>query len=397
MLQSHASKGTSSLKGIFTLSLTALLLLYGCARSSDNNATESFQPGHKGSKANALSTAGSPEAPERKNYKEGTDFRGRAPSDAEQPSAAQMLARLLSRAAPAGAMATLGDEQIKDALAGLGHETLEAIRLRLESGEALSTLGDENSWEGSEEQLLLQVLLSLEMPEIQAIALDWMAASPSPRAVAELGRYLGQHSPGVHDGAIRAAAELSLLSAASLSEVPGELFQLLGEYGDAGTVNLLADMPWHRDAYASVALALIPDGSGMGFLVRDARLFGQGQSTTHARLAIELLAQQAHLSPDAAEALLELAERGLIPTELWPDVLAAAAGEQYLSLVRPVSCLQSVHTIFRPEGDQSLYRVKRIGPPPEEAWVEEFRLAVLEALLQFAPKLTATKRVGSGH
>lgn len=307
-----------------------------------------------------------------------------------------MIETLLGSRAPTGALAALEDHQIKDSLAELGYDTLRAVRHRLDMAATLSTVGEDGAWEGSEEQLLLQVLLSIDLPETEVIALDWMMSDPSPRAVAALSFYLGKRAPGVHDAVIRGIAEQSLLTSPSFSDVPGELFQLLGEYGDIGTVNLLADMPWHRDAYASVALALIPDGSGIDLLVRDARLFEQGQVTTHGRLALELLVQQAYVQPEAAEVLLDLAGQGLIPTDLWPDLLAAAAGDQEISLVRPMSGLQSMHTIFRPEGNQVFYRIRTINTPSEENEIDEFRIALLEELLQFAPVLNGSHRLGPG-
>jgi hypothetical protein len=212
-----------------------------------------------------------------------------------------------------------------------------------------------------------------------------MMANPSPQAVVALSRYLAQSSPGVHDAAIRAAAELSLLSIPALNEAPGELFQLLGEFGNAGTVNVMVDLPWHLDAYASVALALIPDGSGLDLIIQDARLYERGYHSTHGRLAIELLAQRACENPGAAQALFDLARQGLIPTDAWPNVLAAIAGEQSISLVRPAFGLRSTHTIFRPNGNQVIYWVTNMTPSTDTDGYEDIRLALLDELLRLAP------------
>lgn len=315
-------------------------------------------------------------------------------SGTNEPSATALLEALLARNRTGESTTETTIDSLTRALIDSGYETLWAILHRLESGEYPSMVENGESWEGSEEQKLLAVLLALNLPEVESVALYWMQAGSSARAMAELGQYLSEISPGKHDASIRMAAEQSLLSAADLSDIPGELFQLLGEYGDAGTVNLLADMPWHRDAYARVALALIPDGSGLSLIVQDARLFQLGQPTTHGRLAVELLAQRACQDAEAALTLFDLAREDLIPADIWPNVLAAVAGEQSISLVRPASGLRSIHTIFRPEGDQVLYRVTNMSF--EQNNIEEFRLAMLDELLRFAPTLPGVNRPGPG-
>lgn len=261
---------------------------------------------------------------------------------------------------------------------------MAAIRHHPGRHPALSGESSVGSREGNGELRLLERLQALDQPEGGQLALAWLQAGPSPQAVAMLGHYLAAIAPGVHDASIRTAAEQALVNAASLDALPGELFQLLGEYGDSGTVNLLVDMPWHQDAYASTALALIPDGSGLDLLIQDALLFEQGRSTTHGRLAIELLAQRAHQDPGAASALIELAEQRVIPVDIWPDLLAAVAGAQSISMIRPNSGLLSVQTILRPGGTQTLFRVALSRTEDDS---QEFRRALLEELLIFAPRL----------
>jgi hypothetical protein len=262
-------------------------------------------------------------------------------------------------------------------------EALTMLHEALNAGAPSSTTGDGQYWDGSHERELLTLLMTLEGQEAEALALQWLQMGPSPRAFAELARYLGNAAPGVHDATIRLAAEERLAMAAALSDVPGEVFQVLGEFGDAGTVSMLLDMPWHRDAYASVALALVPDGSGLVSIIEDARLFEEGSITTHGRLAVELLAQEAHRDSAASELLLELAERQLIPADMWSDLMATAAGQQQISLIRPSVGLRGIHTILRPEGNQVLYRVARTTPPSTN--IHQFRLALLDGLRMYAP------------
>jgi len=132
-------------------------------------------------------------------------------------------------------------------------------------------------------------------------------------------------------------------------------------------------------------------------LVRDARLFEQGQPTAQGKLAIELLAQRAYLNADAAEALIDLAAQNLIPADIWPNVLAAIAGKQSITLIRPSEGLRAVQTVLGTEANQVLYRVANTNPPNEANDFEEFRLAMLEELLRFAPVLPGARGSGPGN
>jgi len=381
-------------KRIFTLPPLTAVLLCGCSRQPETSLSDLKFPNPEPRDVFELQPAvvtndfqtlrASDEMPATTSRLQGI----------EEPSVSELLDALLALNTNGKATPEPDIDSLKQVLVDRGYETLWAIRHRLESGEGFPLFEYGEPWEGGEEQRLLELLLALDLPEVELVALNWMQAGPSPGAVAELGRYLGGISPGTHDDSIRMAAEQSILSSADLSNIPGELFQLLGEYGDAGTVNLLVDMPWHRDAYANVALSLIPDGSGLDLIIQDARLFEQGQLTTHGRLAVELLAQWASQDAQAARTLFDLARQDLIPVDLWPNVLAAVAGEQSISLVLPASGLRSIHTIFRPEGNQVLYRVTNSSDELDDA--EEFRLATLDELLRFAPKLPGTNGPGPG-
>ncbi len=256
------------------------------------------------------------------------------------------------------------------------------IQQRLESPVPLSPLGEDGGWDGSEEQRLVAELLGLDLEEVEAVALDWLLNDPSPPAVAALAGYLAAISPELYGDAIRLATELALRNPRGMA-LPGELFQLLGEFGDARSEDLLLDQPWHLDAYVSVALALIADGAGLDSLILDTRTFAEGRATAQGRLALELLAQRAVENPMAAATLLDLARGHFIPPDLWPSVLAAIEGRQGISLVRPAHGVLAMETILRPEGDLVLYRIAL--RPGEDDALEDLRLALLEELLKFGP------------
>ncbi len=268
-----------------------------------------------------------------------------------------------------------------DRLSRLGDEALIAI------GDFLLSADSRREEQLELRRSLLHVLLSLGLPEVEDLALQLLAGGPTPIEIWQLGRYLEQVQPGRYSDSIRRVAEQTLVSADVTDEIPGELFQLLGELGDEGTVKLLAQMPMHRGAYASVALALIPDGSGFPLLQQDALFSESGQQTTRSRLAMELLACQAPRNFEAGEALVDLAERGLIPSDIWPHVIAMVSGRRTLILEQPTSGRLETHTIYRPDGNQVIYRVSVpvIEASPD---VESQRLFLLDRLQSLAPELS---------
>jgi hypothetical protein len=272
-------------------------------------------------------------------------------------------------------------ERLRVALHGLGYNTLQAIRSLINEGS-----GDALFLEGGRAQALLDILLVLGLPEVEGVALEWLNNEPSAAAVVQIGRYLARHAPGRYDLEIRLAAENALLLADQSDESLGPLYQLLGEFGDEKTVALLLNMPRHRDAYSSVALAMIPDGSGIPLLEQDARLVESGLQTVHGRLAIELLAQQAHQFEDAAAIVLDLADQGLIPPDIWPQVLAIVSGERQFTLNPTAQGLVGSYTIFSSKGDQTLYLVTGTAEQDQSDWAE-WRILMLEELLQLAPDL----------
>lgn len=301
----------------------------------------------------------------------------------DQHSAEQLLNRLITFYADDDPSLTVELMQIKLSLHEMGYDTLSAI-VNLMRNE----LPNSATWENSREQILLKVLLGLKLPEVEFVALEWLGHRPSPMAVVRLSRYLASQAPGRYNREIRQAAERVVLSAESSKEELGPLFQLLGEFGDQETIALLLNTPMQHDAYASVALALIPDGSGIPMLEQDARLFESGYQTVHGRLAIELLAQQSHQFENAASIILDLAAQGLIPSDIWPRVLAIVSGERQITLDPPAQGMADSHTIFRPDGDQTLYLVPRDPGQDQSIWTYQ-RFLMLEELLQLAPYLTA--------
>jgi hypothetical protein len=307
-----------------------------------------------------------------------------APAAAQHTNAtpAALLEELASIAASTASEDGRRVEVIFNLLGEAGYSGLWAIKEYLLDSQ--QSADEPASAEQALRQALLDFLLGSGQPGVEGLALELLTKLPGPMDVAQLGRYLEANHPGKYTQLIRTAAEQALTGADSFADIPGSLFQLLGEIGDTSTISLLVDMPMHRDAYVSVALALLPDGSGIPLLEQDARLFEIGQYTTHGRLAIELLAQQAYQFSDAAKVLIDLANKNLIPSDLWPQVVALLAGEQRITLVPPAGSQTAWNTIYRSQGNQALYLATR-SPEQETSEQIDRRLYVLGQLQQLAP------------
>lgn len=267
-----------------------------------------------------------------------------------------------------------------DRLALLGDDALIAI------GEFLLSPDARRGQQPGLRRALLEILLNLDLPEVEDIALQLLGSNPALFEIWQIGHYLEQNHPGKYTDSIRGVAEQALIAADVAGDVPGELFQLLGEVGNEGTVELLAQMPRHQEAYASSALALISDGSGLSLLEWDTRSLNSGHPTTQGRLAVELLAQQAYQNLQALNVLIELSQNGSIPSDMWPHILSLSAGRKQITLVPPDGgLLSSWRIIYSPEGNQTLYIADRSGETESLETIEQ-RLEALWQLQQVAPK-----------
>jgi hypothetical protein len=311
---------------------------------------------------------------------------GSADSFFLEPATAELLDALLWAAAGS-------DPEAREALAGISArlmeqgaaalpDVLDLIQELIDS--PLSAYPDQPEFD--QLAALIDLLLSFDLPEVEHLALEVLSDELPAHAVCRLAAFLESARPGRYTQEIRFAAERALIRSDDATPLPGPLFQYLGLTGDASTTVLLAQMPLHRDAYASVALALIPDGSGLAYIERDARLLEDGRDTVQGRLAIELLAQQAHRFPEAADVLLDLAGRGLIPEDVWPHLFELVAGRWELTLSEPANGRMGTHTIYRPQGNQVIYRVAR---QEELIGISEYdrRLELLDSLRRLAPSI----------
>ena len=368
----------------FTLPLIAVAFFVGCSKEPAIETDPGGTALTHSSKTISLHSAGTFTSKIYTN-KSGRDGSSEGNDTSESPvnlySTHQLLNEFVTLAIQSDSSQAKELEHLRVALHGLGYNALQAIKSQIneESGGSLFL-------ESGRAQALLDILLILGLPEVEGVALEWLNNEPSAAAVVQIGRYLARHAPGSYDPEIRLAVEKALLLADQSDERLGPLYELLGEFGDEKTAALLLNMPRHRDAYSSVALAMIPDGSGIPLLEQDARLVESGLQTVHGRLAIELLAQQAHQFEDAAAIVLDLAVQGLIPSDIWPQVLAIVSGERQITLNPTAQGLVGSYTIFSSKGDQTLYLVTRTAAEDQGNWAD-WRILMLEELLQLAPDL----------
>lgn len=291
------------------------------------------------------------------------------------------LAELLAHDDP-DALAEAEDLLIQ--LHALGLDGLVAVQQFLLQGSDAAASGSGSAADSDLRALLLDFLLGSPTEGAESLAVELLESPMAPTEIATLGMFLEERAPGLYAARINQAAENAVLNAPLYGELPGSLFEVLGRTGDYESLAILEQMPMYRDAYVSVALALLPDGSGIPALEQDARLIESGQHTAHGRLALQLLAQQAGRYPQAAQVLAELASKNLVPADLWKSIASLASGASVITTIQPASQPFHTMTIYWPQGDQRLYAVPAAFEMVVSDEIDQ-RLALIAALRRYAP------------
>jgi hypothetical protein len=174
-------------------------------------------------------------------------------------------------------------------------------------------------------EALIDTLLQIGGGPATAVALEQLRATRNPLETALLARGLEAEEPGTHTEAVLDAIDDGLQWAGEAQESVdlGPLFDLLRGYGGERALALLQRSVPQWGEYALIALAGLPDGEGIPTLTslaatRDAPI-------ENPVLPFQALAQATTASPEAAEALLDLARSDRIPDQAWSalgDVLA---------------------------------------------------------------------------
>jgi len=170
-------------------------------------------------------------------------------------------------------------------------------------------------------------LLRIGGPQAVSATLEALQNGADPREIALLAQNLDKLAPGVYrHEAISAARDV--LAIAQQGKLAGfdvaPLFEVFQNYGGSEVVADLEQAARHYEYYSAIALANLPDGSGIPSLVEVSR--GSGKATT---TALQLLAQLSSRYGTAAAGLTDLVRAEGIPAQSWPFLVGALAGNEY--------------------------------------------------------------------
>jgi hypothetical protein len=229
--------------------------------------------------------------------------------------------------------AALLKQQFKD-LASQGSVAIPAIRQFLEGNQDVSFedgTPTPGAGYGSLRAGLFDTLRQIGGPESTDLMLSTLRSTADPSEIATLANYLDEQAPGIYrQEAVNAAHDTltQALNGQMQLKDAGPLFQTLQKYGDSTVAaELVASMPqWNF--YATMALSALPENQGVSSLiqkVQDATANGGSANV----FTLQMLAQVAGQSPDAAAALVEQAKQGQIPDRYWSKIVEGLAGDQY--------------------------------------------------------------------
>jgi hypothetical protein len=267
-------------------------------------------------------------------------------------------------------------------LADQGDAAVPAIREFLMSGADQSLAAEVTLRHSSFRLALIDTLHKAVSEQAQSVSLELLRTEISAQEFVALSGYLEKQDPGFYQAEIELAGRRLLARASDLDNVElGPVYQLLGEAG-ATSVAELSQTPPHLKHYASVSLALLPDGKGVPALLDELWQSDLTFNNQQDRLKLKLLAQVAAEQPEAAAMLAELVSLDLIPDRLWPEIAAIAAGLEQIRLSDNGGAVVSRHQISSAFGDQVVYRSRAHGP--YDAAEALARLQLIENLYRVA-------------
>jgi hypothetical protein len=180
----------------------------------------------------------------------------------------------------------------------------------------------------SSRRAMFDALQQIGGPEAVSVMTSVLGTTADPKEIAILARNLAQQDPEQYRGEVLAAVHEALQMAANKnlegSDV-GPLFEVLQKYGGPSAVADLEQAAGTWKYYATIALAQLPDGTGVPSLIRMAQDPSLGTRTT----AMEMLAQIATQYPQAKQALLDQIRANGIPPNMWPYLTGPLAGDQF--------------------------------------------------------------------
>jgi hypothetical protein len=249
---------------------------------------------------------------------------------------------------------------------------------------------------------MVNALAQIGGPEGIDALVDTLRSTTLPSEISQLAQALEGQAPGQYrQETINAIGEV--LNMASNDQLPndwdvGTLFKLVQTYGDSTTAGALEQLDGPFKYYATMALAGMESGEGVGALIHEA------QDTTKVGerpFAFQMLAQVAAQYPDAGVALLEQVKANQVPESAWQLIATGLAGDQYLIGQPPApspdpstagELIPGLKTYHIASGNQNFYSV----PLMPDSHVQE-RVALIDQLLAATPNPVARQALQSAR
>lgn len=230
---------------------------------------------------------------------------------------------------------------------------------------------------------LLEALGAIGGPESIALSAQTLQSTTDPREIALLASSLERQAPEQYREAALAAAR-NALAAATSGQLGGKdvgpLFNVMAQFGGA---NAIADLQgaaggqWRY--YATIALANLPDGAGVGAL---SQMLDPKNPSGGTRLAaMQVLGQMAADNPEARNALLSLAGTQTIPAGSWINIAAALGGDKFAIGAISAENNPNVRTWHLNYGNQNYYT----QPQPLTPEQVQQRMGVIDQFLAANP------------
>lgn len=276
---------------------------------------------------------------------------------AEQAAAwKQKMQQLIERGAEAIPAIREFFEQNKDVKfdALQGGSQMGASSLRLAMIDALAAIGGQAGIDGS---------------------LAVLAGGLSPRELERVAQNLEQQAPEQYRQQAVGAARAALAAAAASGKADGEdvgpLFRVIQQYGGPDAVADLTKLSERWKYYGTIALANMPDGAGIPALMQMVQ-DPNNPAKANRNAALQVLAQVAPQSPEAAALLLDQAKASQIPYSTWITIASVLSGHQFqIGVMTPDAAAANPDAANRRSwhlayGNQSFYSTSGVGTLTEE-------------------------------
>ena len=227
---------------------------------------------------------------------------------------------------------------------------------------------------------MLEALGNIAGPEALALSAQVLQNTTDPREIALLANNLERQAPEQYREAVLAAARAAMAEAGAgklTGKDIGPLFDVLRNFGGPNAVQDLqqaASGQWKY--YATIALANLPDGAGVGAL---AQIISDPSSGARSgRLAaMQALAQLIPDYADARDVILDQAKQNAIPDATWINIAGALTGEKFQIGSASSDNNPNLRTWHLAYGNQNYYAM----PMPLSADQVQQRLGLIDQFL----------------